>query len=188
MGFFDLIKKRVSVRKFEAKPVPQETIDKLTYAINRAPSAGNLQSYSVLTVKTLPLKKKLAKACFSQGFVEKAPILMVFFADCARAEQRYNERGEFYAVQDATIAASYAQLAAVELGIASCWIGAFDEKAIQKIANAQDFFKPVAVLAIGFSAEKPKQSVRRQPKEIFFAETEGAQQAFPDFGKKQKNT
>jgi nitroreductase len=64
-------------------------------------------------------------------------------------------------VQDATIACAYAQLAATALGLATVWIGAFDEAAVRRAIDVGDDLRPVAILPIGYAAENPDRSTRR---------------------------
>jgi nitroreductase len=161
MDFFALLKKRHSVRKFKPKAIDSRTEKKLFNAINSAPSAGNMQSYAVFAVREREKKRLIAEACFNQGFIGSAPLILVFFADSSKAEQKYAQRGSLYALQDAAIAASYAQLAASALGLGSCWVGAFDDLKIQKLFNNAQGLKAVAVIPIGFPAEKPLPTSRR---------------------------
>jgi len=52
-------------------------------------------------------------------------------------------------------------LAATELGLGSCWVGAFDEDGVRDVLNIQKNLKPVAILPIGYPAEKPKPRPRK---------------------------
>ncbi|HLD58914.1 MAG TPA: nitroreductase family protein [archaeon] len=156
------MKKRHSTRKFKPKEITKAQEKKILSAINSAPSAGNLQSYSVFLVKEREKKRLLAEACTNQGFISSAPIVLVFFADSEKASATYGARGtSLYAIQDATIAAAYAQIAATAIGLSSCWVGAFDEARVQKLFNIERNLKPVAVIPIGFAAEKPTATSRR---------------------------
>lgn len=167
MDFFALLKKRHSTRKFKPKEIDSRKTKKLLQAIGSAPSAGNLQSYKIVLVKEREKRRLVAEACFGQGFISTVPIVLVFFADTAKAAGQYGSRGiNLYAVQDATIAAAYAQIAATALGLSSCWIGAFDEARIKKLFNASAQLVPIAVIPIGFAAEKPILTSRRQAGEL----------------------
>lgn len=162
MGFFELIKERHSTRSFKETKVEEEKLQKILHACNDAPSAGNLQAYEILVVKKKEIKQELADASHSQNFISQAPVVLVFFANPKRSSTRYSSRGEeLYAVQDATIAVCYAQLAAVELGLATVWVGAFDDIAVSRALNALANLKPVAILPVGYAAEKPEKHSRR---------------------------
>ena len=50
MDFFEIIKNRRSMRKYADTPIEEEKVLQIFEAINRAPSAGNLQAYEVFVV------------------------------------------------------------------------------------------------------------------------------------------
>jgi nitroreductase len=162
MEFFDAIKKRFSCRAFLEQEVEEEKLQKILDAANSAPSAGNMQAYEIVLAKDPERKKALATAALGQGFIEKASVVLVFFANPSRSGRRYGSRGEqLYCIQDATIAAAFAQLAATAQGLASVWVGAFDDATVKKVCNASEQLKPVAILPIGYPAAKPSASGRR---------------------------
>jgi len=168
MSFFELAERRKSIRRFLGKPVEQEKIDKILEAVSLAPSAGNLQAYEIVVVKEPRRIKQLYAAYLSSSKHENVGLVLVFLADPKRSSARYGERGaKLYAMQDATIACAYAQLAAADLGLGSVWIGAFDEEAVAKAVNAAGK-KPVAMLPIGYPASNPPRLARREG--IFFEE------------------
>lgn len=112
-------------------------------------------------------KRELALASFAQSFVAEAPVVLVFCANPGRSEKRYGKRGKnLYCIQDATIAAAYAQLAAVDLGLGSCWVGAFDEKEVLRILGNPEGLIPVAIIPIGYPAEQPPSTGRRKLEDI----------------------
>lgn len=167
MDFYSVLKKRHSIRAFEDKDIEKEKIENIISAAILAPSAGNLQSYKIFLVKNEQVKKEIAAACYDQEFVADAPVLLIFCADKERAYRKYEERGyALYSVQDATIAAAYAQLAATAEGLGSVWVGAFDPLEVSRILYLQPHFVPVAILPIGYPAERPTIRERRLFNEI----------------------
>ncbi|MCD6523284.1 MAG: nitroreductase family protein [Candidatus Diapherotrites archaeon] len=166
MEFFDVIKRRKSVRAFLDKEIPKDMEMKIKEAINLAPSAGDLQSYKVFVVKNESIKKRIADAAYGQMFVADAPLVLVFCADARRSSSKYGRRGmELYALQDATIAAAYAQLAATALGLSSVWVGAFDEDDVKEVIRTE--LRPVAIIPIGYAAKNPERTPRRSVEELF---------------------
>ncbi len=161
MEFFDVIEKRHSVRSFRSKEVEAEKLEKIIEAANKAPSAGNLQGYEIVVVREKETKQRLSKAALNQEFIAEAPIALVFCANPVRSSAKYGERGaNLYCVQDATIAAAYAQLAATDLGLASVWVGAFATEEVSRTINATDVV-PVAIMPIGYSNKTPYKTPRR---------------------------
>ncbi|MEW6364367.1 MAG: nitroreductase family protein [Acidobacteriota bacterium] len=162
MDFFDVIRIRRSVRAFESKAIEPEKWKAILDAVNIAPSAGNLQAYEVFEVRQRTHRLALARAALEQYFISEAPAALVFCAHPARSAGRYGRRGmNLYCVQDATIACAYAQLAATALGLASVWVGAFDDNAVRRAIGIGADLVPVAILPIGYPAETPLKTPRR---------------------------
>ena len=167
MEFFDVVKKRHSVRAYSDKPVEKDKIQKILEAVNQAPSSGNLQAYEIFVIKDEGKKKALAQATFSQNFVAEAPIVLVFCANPERSKNRYGKRGGgLYNIQDATIAASYSQLAATALGLSSVWVGAFDDSEVLKVLGSPKDLLPVAIVPMGYSGEEPEPRSRKSLKDL----------------------
>ncbi len=153
MNFFDLITVRQSCRSFKDKEVSKEQLDRIVAAISSAPSAGNLQAYSVKVIRDKEVKRQLSIHASGQDFIRQAPVVLVFFSVPELSAERYGDRGtHLYCVQDATIACAYAQLAATELGLASCWVGAFQVYAVERYLKAHWSWRAIAMLPIGYAA------------------------------------
>jgi nitroreductase len=167
MEFSELVNSRHSVRAFKDKKLDNTTIRSILNTINNAPSAGNLQAYWVTVVQEEEVKRDIARAALDQMFIADAPAVFVFSADQRQAEMKYGDRGrELYALQDATIAASYCQLAAADLGLGSVWVGAFDPLEISRLIKADEYEVPIAIIPVGYSDEEPEKSGRKTLDEI----------------------
>ena len=57
-------------------------------------------------------------------------------------------------------------LEVTELGLASCWIGAFIPEKLAQTLALPEGIKPVAVLAVGYPAENPERTSRRNLEEV----------------------
>ncbi len=167
MEFGRLIEGRHSTRVYQDMPIEQEKLDAILHAASRAPSAGDLQAYSIAVVREPDMRRVLAKAAADQDWLAAAPLILVFLADPRRSAEKYERRGEnLYAVQDATIACAYAQLAAHDAGLAACWVGAFRTREVAAIVGASDGQVPVAILAVGYAGESPFITPRRALSEM----------------------
>jgi nitroreductase len=165
MEFLDVVNKRKAIRKYLSKPVPDDLIYKILEIVNLAPSAGNKQAYIIYVIKNKKLKKKIAQICNEQYFIDEAPVVFVFLAKPKESGQRYGKRGErLYAVQDATIAATYTILSATNFGLSTCWVGAFDSEVLKKELSTD--LLPVAVTPLGYAAENPDRRARKNIDEI----------------------
>ena len=151
-----VMQRRRSVRRYSREIISKELLDELLKAAQLAPSAGNLQARDFIVVRDPNKKHELALAAYGQFFVAMAPVVLVGCANIVRSRIAYGQRAELYAVQDATIAASYIQLAAEALGVATCWIGAFDEKRVSSSLEIPVDIRPVLMLPIGYAGEVPE--------------------------------
>jgi nitroreductase len=158
-----VMQRRRSVRRYGRETISDALLDKLLKAAQLAPSAGNLQARDVVIVRDPNMKHELAEAAYGQFFIAMAPVVLVGCANIARSRIAYGQRAELYAVQDVTIAACYMQLTAEALGIATCWIGAFDEKRVSRALNIPLDVRPVLMLPIGYPDEAPEPTMRMEP-------------------------
>lgn len=166
MEFQKLIKERRSIRAYQKREIEKEKLDQILEAARSAPSAGNLQAYKICMVKEKQAKEKIAEAA-NQDFIATAPVILVFLQDPDQSGQRFRERGEkLYSIQDATVACAYAQLAAADLGLGAVWVGAFGEEEVKKVVDAPSSLKPIAILPLGYPAEKPSPKTRRPLSEL----------------------
>ncbi|MGA3108086.1 MAG: nitroreductase family protein [Candidatus Bathyarchaeia archaeon] len=167
MEFVEVLTQRRSIRSYKPQPVEESKLKRIFEVVNLAPSAGNLQAYQVKVVRDQAKRTALSKAAYDAGFIVQAPICLVFCADPDRSAERYGERGsELYSVQDATIAGTFAMLAAVDLGLATVWIGDFDEEKVRQVLDVKSI-RPVAMFSLGYAAEQPAAAPRRAIEEIF---------------------
>ena len=162
MEFFDVIRTRRSIRRFQDRPVEEEKLRAVLEAANAAPSAGNLQAYDIYAVTDPAARARLAGTLPRMEFFSVVPAVLAFCANGERAAIRYGDRGRtLYAVQDATIACTHAMLAATALGLAAVWVGAFQEQAVSEALNLPASARPVALLPLGYAAETVEPRPRR---------------------------
>jgi nitroreductase len=165
--FFRTVRLRHSVRRYQPDmPVEAGKLHAILETAIAAPSAGDLQAYRIIAVTNAGLRRQIAAAA-RQDFIATAPVVLVFCAEPARSEQKYGQRGhDLFAIQDATIAAAYAQLAVVAAGMASTWVGQFDPASLRNTLDLDDDLEPIALLCIGYPDELPEPTPRRHMDEI----------------------
>jgi nitroreductase len=162
MEFFDVIQKRHSIRVFRDQPVEEDKLQRILETANLAPSSGNLQAFEIYVVTNAKKRDGLSCAALAQEYVAKAPVVLVFCTHPELTLGHYTERGTaLYTVQDATIACTFAMLAATNLGLGSVWVGTFDEKVVRMIIEAPEDQVPVVILPIGYPDEFPDRHPRR---------------------------
>jgi nitroreductase len=60
-----------------------------------------------------------------------------------------------YLALNVAISIEHINLKAVDLGLGSCWIGAFDSNEVKKIVEINDRYDIIALLAIGYADQAP---------------------------------
>jgi nitroreductase len=171
LDVFEAIKSRRSVRAFSEERVSDKDLWKLLNAARMAPSAGNIQPWSFVVVRTSQIKRRLAEAALNQHFIEEAPVVVVACADEERSKQGYGSRGEhLYCIQDTAAAVQNILLAAVALGLGACWVGAFHENEVRDALNIPAGLRPVAIVPVGWPNEQPQPRFKRSLEDIIVYE------------------
>jgi nitroreductase len=172
MELGEAVKNRRSIRSYQNRPVEEEKIERVLEAARWAPSAGNLQSVEYVVVRDEETRKKLAEASYGQVHVRNAPVSIVVCCNFSKISN-YGSRGkDLYSIQESGACIQNLMLAAHSLGLGTCWIGAFDEAKISQIIRAPANAKPVAVITVGYAAEKPE-SGRKNARHSVFREIYG---------------
>ena len=166
MQFSDIVNERISVRNFSDRPVSESDIEAILHAGIQAPSAGNIQPWRFTVVSSEQARERLNEAV-GQRWAAAAPVVIVVSLDPRPVNARYGARGlTLYGIQDCAAAAENMLLAAVDLGLASCWIGAFDEQKVAEAIGLKRPLAPVTILPIGYSAQGSGKQSRRALDEV----------------------
>ena len=156
MEVFEAIKSRRSIRTYKSEPVPEDKIEKLLEAARLAPSAGNRQNWKFLVVNDGKMKQQLVKACNNQAFVSTASFIIAGVVDPALKWHQV----------DMAIAFEHIVLEAVELGLGTCWIGAFNEDDVKRVLKVPHEKKVVALLTVGNPKDYPPSRPRKELAQI----------------------
>ena len=160
MELREAIEKRRSVRSFIDRDVKIDDVVEILEYANLAPSAGNLQARDFVIVRDDRLRRSLAKAALDQAFVSEAPIDIVVCANLRRISP-YGARGiNLYCIQDSAASIEHILLLALEYGLSTCWVGAFDERRVSEILDLPSYVRPVAIIPIGYPRYIPKPTPR----------------------------
>lgn len=160
---FRVFATRRSTRRFERTRVEEWKVDKILAAADTAPTAGNFQGFQVFYIKNSSVKEALVEAANNQPYVN-APVVLVFL-DPTRIKMKFPPTIlEKFSLQDATLAASYAQLAASGVGLSSIWIGMINEEKVKSILGTD--LRPSSILCAGYPAIRRPPKSRRKLKEL----------------------
>jgi nitroreductase len=158
MKILPCITKRYSVRSYLPKPVENEKLKAVLEAARLAPSAKNFQEWRFVVVQDAETRKKLMVAANNQSFVGEAPVVIA----CSAVNTNYVMRGgQLTYPIDVAIAVDHMTLQAVEEGLGSCWIGSFYEEQVKKILGIPEQARVVALLTLGYPADKQPERRRK---------------------------
>ena len=163
MDVFAAISRRYSVRAYKATEVEEDKLKKILEAGRLSPSANNRQDWKFIVVKNKETKKKLAKAAFGQSFIGEAPVVIVA---CGTEPKGMLACGQPTHTVDVSIAFAYMILQAYELGLGTCWIGAFSEEEAKKALSIPEHIRVVAMTPLGYPDQRPSQKFRKSLDEI----------------------
>jgi|TARA_Y100000310_G_scaffold284075_1_gene306584 SagB-type dehydrogenase family enzyme len=171
MEVFEAIRTRRSIRKYKDKQVPWDNIVTIMQAGKYAPSAGNLQNWKFIYVKSDAKRKAIANACLQQEWMEIAPVYIVVVAEPEKAERYYGTRGaRLYTIQGCAAAIQNMLLTAHSLGLGACWVGAFDEDEIFRILNLPEEKTVQGIITIGYADEAPAPPPKYRIEHMTFSE------------------
>jgi nitroreductase len=106
-----------------------------------------------VVVENADMRQALAEAANGQQFVAEAPAVIV---GCAVTSEHVMSCGLHCFPIDVSIAMSYMTLAAVEEGLGTCWIGAFNADKVRDLLDIPNDVIVVGLLPVGYpDAEAP---------------------------------
>lgn len=159
MDFKDLVKERYSVRQYKDKEVERETLEGIFETMRNAPSAMNLQPWKFIVVTDTKVKEDLAET-YHLDWINKAPVLIVACGD--HSESWVHEDGKDYCDVDVAIAVDHLTLAAVEQGLGTCWVCAFDREACAKILDLPENLEAITIIPMGYPLDQPVRDKKRK--------------------------
>jgi len=163
MDVFTAISQRSSVRAYKATDVEEDKLKKILEAGRLSPSASNRQEWKFIVVRDKETKKKLAKAAYGQTFIGEAPVVIVA---CGTESKTIMACGQPAYTVDVSIACAFMILQAYELGLGTCWIGAFKEDEVKKILKIPEEVRVVAMTPLGYPDQPPSQKSRKDLDQI----------------------
>ncbi len=152
MNVFEAIRTRRSIRSYRNKPVEEEKLQQILEAGRLAPSSANRQEWRFVVVRDAETRMRLMSAAKNQPFVGQAPVVV---ACCARTDRHVMTCGELCYSIDVAIAVDHMTLAAWELGLGTCWIGAFSADQVREILGIPGDVPVVELLTLGYPESVP---------------------------------
>ena len=160
---------RKSVRVFTEQEIDEAIVQEILTSAVMAPTAGNMQLYTILRISDPEILEKLSDICDHQPFIAKGKLVLLFLADykkwydafrLAGCSVRAPGEGDLIlAIDDAVIAAQNAVVAAQSYGIGSCYIGDVMEnmEELRSLLDLPEYVFPAALLVFGYPTEQQKE-------------------------------
>ena len=164
----EAIEKRNSIRKYEDRPVPEEKLMKVLEAARLAPSGRNCQDWKFIVVRDEEKKQELGRLSGGQYHVHTAPVII---AAVATDPEELMPCGIQASPVNLAIAIDHMTLAALEEGLGTCWIGAFDQEEVKKLLGVPEQLSIISLLTVGFPGEIGRPKNRKALEDIVCYET-----------------
>jgi nitroreductase len=163
VDFAQLIKHRYSVRAYKPDPIEEEKLQQVLEAARLAPTANNQQPFQIIVIHTEGREEELGQIYHKDWFVQ-APIVICVCGIPGTAWVRDDKKN--YTPVDVAIVMDHIILAATELGLGTCWIGAFKEAAAREVLGLPEGVEPVVFTPLGYPADQPKPKERKPIEEL----------------------
>jgi FMN reductase [NAD(P)H] len=180
VDFADVLKQRRSVRAYDGRPVPRDTLERITNAaVVRAPTAGFSQGLRLVVVTDPATRKEIAIAAAEEELAAQgrprwkadAPVHVVVLTREADYHERYQQPDKLkitggtelewpapYWYVDAGAALMALMFAAIDEGLATAIFGVTDVPALRRALDLPDDLHFVAVVTMGYPAEADEPS------------------------------
>jgi nitroreductase len=188
----DLLRKRVSVRKFRNKPISDDVLQEILEAGRLSPSGGNEQPWLFGVIADPALIGQIAEVAHRQAWIAKAPLLIILCATIVGDERggqdiqihRYPEYADIITQMDkelysalnqeehqTKIAGAHMALAALEHGVGSCWVSRFEVWRVADLLNLPEGTIPSEILVFGYPEKTRKPTGKKSLDEVVFYNT-----------------
>ena len=177
-NFMQIVKNRRSIRKYDTQEVPEDVVNNLLETLRWTPSWANTQCWEVIWVKDKELREKLMEASYKGNPANKAIVdAPVLLALCAKLNTSGFYKGEVttkfgdWFMFDLGLATQTLCLTAHCHGLGTVIIGLFDHDKAREILAVPEGHEVVALIPIGYPAQKPSAPKRKEVSEFLHYNT-----------------
>lgn len=185
----ELLKNRVSIRRFQDKPVPEAVIQEMLEAARLSPSGGNEQPWAFGVITDPFLTAEIARLAHGQEWIACAPLVVVLCTVCVEDARGGRDiqlhRFPRYAQAITSISqhlywslnqeehqtkipGAHMALAALEHGVASCWVSRFDVEELAQILNLPANYLPSEIMVFGYPETQQRPREKKSLEELVF--------------------
>ncbi|MCK9267017.1 nitroreductase family protein [bacterium] len=149
MDFYEILKTRRCIREFKSNVIPDDVLMKIVDIARNSPSCSPPYEVSIIVIKDEVRRKDMVPLCMNQKFISDAPALLVVCAKNAK-KNRGNYMADYGMLIDGAIVMDHITLIARAEGLATCWIGSFDNHKIKEFLSIPEDINVVALTPIGY--------------------------------------
>lgn len=158
MDAIEALKGRRSVRVYDDRPVPKETIEEIIDTARLAPTANNVQPWEFVVITDPEIRVKIARLTDWGKFIAQSGACVAVYT---RAVKHYLEDGS--AAIENILVAAYA------LGLGTCWVAGYGKdygEPIREMLGVPEGYKLVGLVALGYPGEKPEAVEKRDLSDV----------------------
>jgi len=148
VDILNLLKSRRSIRVYQGRPIPNDLLLQILEAGRWAPTGANLQPWHFSVVTDPETRRRIGEVTrflfIKSSHVEKAPVVIVL---------GFNTQKGKYGRYDVTLAGGNMMTMATNLGLGTCWIGAFDESKVKEILEIPENIEVIGLITLGYPGE-----------------------------------
>lgn len=160
MEFSDVINERYSVRGYLDKPVEQEKLEYILKAATTAPTGVNAQPFKVYVIDTKKYKDELSEIYGAKWFVE-APYVLCVVGIKNKAWTRPWDQKNITDI-DVAIVMDHIILAATDVGLGTCYIGAFKKNKAHQFLELDETEEAILFTPLGYGNAEPRDTPRME--------------------------
>ncbi|MCP5103426.1 MAG: nitroreductase [bacterium] len=173
MEFYEVIKKRQSVRVYKQDPIPGDVLTRVLEAFRAAPSWANTQAWEIVLATEPGIKEQLQKTVSpnnpSNAAMVDAPVVVCAVGITGRSGyykgKEATPRGD-WVMFDMGIATEHLALAAAAEGLGTVHVGLFDYQKVGEILELPEGRTVIELIPLGYPGYTPR-VVPRKPLEDF---------------------
>jgi nitroreductase len=164
MDFSELVSYRGSIRGYKNDPIEDEKLQAVLEAARLAPTAHNNQPFRLIVIHTAGREAELSQI-YGRPWFTQAPIVICMVGVPTEGWVREPDGKNYYEV-DIAIAMDHLILAAHNLGLGTCWVGAFNPEAAREVLGLPDEVVPMVFTPLGYPDREPREKVRKPLDEL----------------------
>jgi len=161
MDFYEVVKKRRSYRTYKSDLPEKEKLQRILEAARLAPTWGNMQGVQYILVQESTNVKAVWEAIGQETKFTNAPMFIVGII--SQYGSGTNKSGQEYYGVDFGICFEHLILAATAEGLATCWVGLFNEAEIKRILNIPKKYKVMGITPLGYPVKIKGEIKERKP-------------------------